>query len=319
MLGVSTARRLFVLGLLGSAFLATPVGAFAREGAMVSQGDQIVLSGTVSVPRGEAVDEVVVFRGKAVIEGVATGDVVVLDGSVVVRGQVSGSVIALGGSIHLCPSAQVRGDVMAGGDVEVDQGAKVEGTTRRHVPFAWRAWVEAVGRFATWLAVTASTLALGLLLLLFAPRAADAVHEAVRTAPWASLGWGVVLFTGVPILAVALVATLLGLPLGLVVLLALAFVYSLGYVWTAWAIGRSLWRPPRNRPLALVSGWLILRAVALIPFAGGITWAVGALYGVGAMSVATWRARAAGGKHRVRPTPPEHVAEWFPRKEGEGL
>ena len=316
---MTTAHRLFAFALLSLAFLAAPAGALAREGTTASQGDQIVLFGTVTVPRGQAVNEVVVFRGKVVIGGVATGDIVVLDGSIVVQGQVSGSVIALNGSIHLGPNAQVRGDVMAGGEVEVQQGAKVEGKIRQHTRFTWRASVEAVGRFATWLAVTVSTLGLGLLLLLFVPRGADAVHEAVRTAPWASLGWGVVLFVGVPILSVAAIATLLGLPLGLVVLLALAFVYSVGYVWTAWAIGRSLWGPPRNRPLALVFGWLILRAVALIPYAGGITWAAGALYGVGAMSAATWRARATGGKHRRRPTGPERAAEWFPRTEGEGL
>jgi cytoskeletal protein CcmA (bactofilin family) len=318
MLGVTTAHRVFVFAFLSLAFLAAPAGSLAGEGTTPSQGDQIVLSGTVTVPRGQVVGEVVVLHGMVVIEGVATGDVVILDGSIVVQGQVSGSVIALHGSIHLGPNAQVRGDVMAGGDVQVEQGAKVEGTIRQHTPFTWRASVEAVGRFATWLAVTVSTLALGLLLLLFVPRAADAVHEAVRTAPWASLGWGAALFVGVPILSVAAVATLLGLPLGLVVLLALAFVCSVGYVWTAWAIGRLLWRPPRNRPLALAFGWLILRAVALIPYVGGIAWAAGSLYGVGAMSVATWRARATGGKHRARPTGAQ-TREWFPRAEGEGL
>ena len=349
---MTTARRLIVCTFAALAFLAVPAGALARQGPTASQGDQIVLSGTVTVPRGQVVGEVVVFHGRAVIQGVAQGDVVVLDGAIVVEGQVSGSVVALNGSIHLGPNAQVRGDVMASGDVDVEQGAKIGGTTRQHTSFTWRASVEAVGRFATWLAVTVSTLVLGLLLLLLVPRGADAVHEAVRTAPWASLGWGVALFVGLPVLSVATIATLLGSPLGLVVLLALAFFYSVGYAWSAWAIGRLLWRPPRNRPLALLFGWLILRAVALIPYAGGVTWAVGALYGVGAMSVATWRARAAGGKHRPRaavtapvaapapiaspppvaapapsapmaatstPPVPERAEEWFPHDQGEGL
>jgi len=347
-----TARRLIASTFFALAFLAVPAEALARQGPAASQGDQIVLSGTVTVPRGQVVDEVVVFHGRVVIEGVAQGDVVVLDGPIVVEGQVSGSVVALSGSIHLGPNAQVRGDVMASGDVVIEQGAKVGGTIRRHTSFTWRASVEAVGRFATWLAVTVSTLVLGLLLLLLAPRSADAVYEGVRTAPWASLGWGVALFVGLPVLSVAAIATLLGLPLGLVVLLALALVYSVGYVWSAWAIGRLLWRPPRNRSLAFLFGWLILRAVALIPYAGGVTWATGAVYGVGAMSVATWRARATGGKHRPRPvvtapvaapapipppapvaapappapvpaasTPPvpEQAERWFPHDQGEGL
>ena len=44
-----------------------------------------MLSGTVTVPRGRSVGEVVVFHGRAVVAGVVVGDVVVLDGPVVDR------------------------------------------------------------------------------------------------------------------------------------------------------------------------------------------------------------------------------------------
>jgi hypothetical protein len=288
-----------MLGLLASGLLLVASPAAAREPA-ASQGDQIVLSGTVTVPRGQVVDEVVVLHGRAVIQGVALGDVVVLDGPVVVQGQVSGFVVAVNGPVTLGPNAQVRGDVMASGAVRIQEGAKVSGTVRQHATFTWRAATRAVGRFATWLAVSVSLLALGLVAILVAPRGADAAFEAVRTAPWATLGWGLAVAVGSPALAIASIATLIGLPLGLGVALALALAYSLGYALSAWALGRLLWRPPRNRALAFLFGWAILRAVALIPYVGAVTWVAGAVYGLGALSVATWRAREAGGKHRER-------------------
>jgi cytoskeletal protein CcmA (bactofilin family) len=298
MLGVPVARRVLASAgvLVVLAWAPGAAGAAGRYGS--SEGDQIVLSGTVAVPRGVSVGEVVVLHGRAVIQGVARGDVVVVDGPIVVQGQVSGSVVAVNGTVSLGPDAQVRGDVMASGDVTVEEGARVSGTVRQHTSFTFREPLRAVGRLLTWLAVSVSTLLLAFVLVLLVPRGADAVFEAVRTAPWASLGWGFVLALGIPVVSIALLVTLLGLPLGLLVLLALAFLYTLGYLWTAWIVGRLLWRPPRNRPLAFLIGWAILRALALIPYVGTATWVAGAVYGLGSTSVATWRTRAVGGKHR---------------------
>ena len=74
-----------------------------------SAEDQVVLSGTVSVPRGRSVGEVVVFHGRAVVAGVVVGDVVVLDGPVVISGQVSGTVVAMNGPIRLAAHRLGRG------------------------------------------------------------------------------------------------------------------------------------------------------------------------------------------------------------------
>jgi len=124
------------------------------------------------------------------VAGVARGDVVVLDGPIVVNGQVSGSVIAITGNVVLGPGAQVLGDVMAGGNVKADERARVEGDVSEGVSFTLRGPLEAVGRFLVWLALSISTLLLGVALVLFAPRGADAVHLAATTGPWASAGGG---------------------------------------------------------------------------------------------------------------------------------
>jgi hypothetical protein len=294
---MSRVRRLVLYACVVVAVLALPAAASAA-GLAPSKGDQVVLSGTVTVPRGEVVDEVVVLHGEATIEGVALGDVIVFDGSIVVTGQVSGSVISVNGPVRLGSSAQVGGDVLARGAVEAPEGVKVGGHVRQRVAFMWRMPASVFGRFASWLAVTISALVLGLLVILLVPRAADAASAALQTAPWVSLGWGIGLAVLIPAAALLAVASLVALPFGLVVALALAFVGFVGYVLSAYVVGRLLWGPPRNSAVAFLIGWAIFRAIGLIPYASGITWAVGAVVGLGGAAVAIWRARATGGRHR---------------------
>jgi hypothetical protein len=136
------------------------------------------------------------------------------------------------------------------------------------------------------------------LLVLFAPRGADAVAGAALGSPLASGGLGLAAFVGLPILAAAAVVSLVGLPFGIGLLLALAFLYSTGFAFAVYAVGRALWREPRSRWLALLFGWALVAAVSAIPYAGGVVWFVGAVGGLGAMTVAAWRARRAGGRHR---------------------
>lgn len=307
---MSTARRLVLIAVLSGA-VAT---AAPRPASAMPQGpqDQIVLSGRVEVERGEVVGEVVVLHGNVTVSGVVRGDVVVLDGRISVFGQVSGTVVNLNGPVLLGPNAHVRGDVLARDEVEVKPGAAVDGRIREGAAFTFRTPVRALGRFAGWLVVTVSTLLLGLLLILIAPRGADAVFEAAKTAPWASAGWGVAAFVGLPVLGVLATVTLVGLGFGLGLLLALAFIYFTGYAWGAWTLGRAIFRG--NRPVAFLIGWAIARGVALIPSAAGITWLAGAVFGLGAVTVATWRARRTPGKHRAG-----QVTRWAVEHEAEGL
>ena len=292
--------------VLSALWLAVPTAALAQtEPGTGEPRDQIVLSGDVQVRRGQEVGEVVVLHGTATVAGVVRGDVVVLDGRIDVTGQVSGAVVSVGGPVALGPSSYVLGDVLAHGRVSAAPGARVDGEVREGVTFTFRAPIEALGAFAPWLAVWFSVLALGLLLLLVVPRAADAVSFAAHASPWASIGWGFAAFVVLPLAGVIGVFSLVWLPLGLGLLLSLFLLYSMGLAWSAFALGRVLWHEPRSRVLAFVIGWAILAAVAAIPFVGAVVWVAGAVFGLGSSTLAIWRARGAaprgrgsGGRHR---------------------
>jgi hypothetical protein len=262
---------------------------------------------------------------------VVHGDVVVVDGPIDVTGHVSGSVVSVSGRVTVGPNAQILGDVIARGRIRIDEGARVDGRIRANTAFAWRTPIEVFGPFATWLAVAVSTLVLGALLLLLAPRGGDAVAAAALGSPLASGGIGLGVFVALPVLAALAVVSLVGLPLGVALLLSLLLLYSVGFAWAVFAVGRAIWRAPRSRWLALLIGWALVAAVAAIPYVGGAVWFVGAVLGLGATTVATWRARGAGGRHRpggkmpaepvvvVSEEPRPMIAEQAIREEGMGI
>jgi hypothetical protein len=288
-------RRALAVSTL--AVLAWPATALAQDAPAIEPEDQIVLAGWVSVPRGERVGEVVIFSGRASVSGVVTGDVVVFEGPVTVIGQVDGSVIAADGSVRLEESARVGGDVFASEAVVARPGSKVGGETRSGVRFSFEAPLAALGKLLGPVAVAVSVLLTGLSLVLLMPRGADAVAEAMASAPLASLGWGVLVSISVPIATVALIISVLGLPLGLALFLSLGLWWLVGLTWAAWCAGRGLVRAPRGRVTAFLAGWAILAAVGLVPILNVALWTLAPTLGVGAMLVAVWRSRHGGDRH----------------------
>jgi cytoskeletal protein CcmA (bactofilin family) len=293
----------------------SPAAALAQDTSApgVAAEDQIVFSGTVTVPQGERVGEVVVFSGRVEVHGVVTGDVVVLEGPVTVSGQVNGSVIAADGVIRLAESARVGGDVLAGEPILIRPGAKVAGDTREETRFSLEAPLAVLGELLGPIAISISVLILGLVLVLFAPRGADAVADALGAAPLASLGWGILVVLSIPVTALALVVSVLGVPLGLALFLSLGLWWLVGLTWAAWCAGRALVHAPRGRVQAFLSGWAILAAVGLVPILNAAAWVLAPILGVGAMLVASRRAREGGrhdGRHRrggLRPPSEDEV------------
>ncbi len=295
------------------------LGAIAASGAprpaekragRAAVGDRVVLSGDVVVPKGEASGDIVIVHGSARVVGAVRGSVVVVDGDVVLSGLVRGDVVALDGPVRLLRGAHVTGDVwIAHGTLDVQVGARVDGDVHRG-GLSFLSPARLVTRLGFWIAISVSTLLLGLLLLVLGPHAADAVGRAGREAVGASIGWGAALMFGLPVAGFLLLVSLVGIPFGIGLLLGLALLYSIGYAYAAWILGRALIRRSRHggprRVTAFLAGWVILRAVGFVPFVGGIGWFLAALYGLGAATVAVWRARrgAAPIGLAAAPTPP---------------
>jgi Polymer-forming cytoskeletal len=287
-------RRFIAVGLftLLGLGLATPAWAQDGQGQDGRDGDEfVVLTGRADVVEGEQVGDLVVFHGSSTVGGTVNGSLTAFDAPVTISGRVNGDVVVFNGRVELLDGAVVTGDVVSRSAPTVAEGATIEGETRRvQTNFNWDGFGWA-GRLAWWLAVSVSTLVVGLVLLWLVGRGAPRIVEAAWTRIGPSIGWGLLAFFGLPILAIIALVTIVGIPLGLALLAALALIYAIGYAAAAWIVGRRILREPTGWILAFLAGWGILRLLALVPIVGGLIGWAAMVLGLGAIVVAIWRAR----------------------------
>src|SRR4051794_547580 len=244
--------------------------------------DQVVITGSIAVPAGKTAGDLVIVDGPVTIAGRVDGNVVAVNGIVTISGTVDGDVVAIAKRARLLPNARVNGDVTYGDKKPVvAPGAVVTGDVS-HEDFRVGEGVGWVGRLVWWLIVSVSTLLLGLALLAFAPRAAEAAWRVSQERTGLACAWAAGLFFGLPIAAVLAIVTVFGLPLGIALLLALVPLMLIGYVTSCYLFGRIVvgkrgWARLRT----FLVGWAAARVVALIPFAGGLLWVAASAFGLG--------------------------------------
>jgi hypothetical protein len=286
---LSRLSSLVVLIVLGVLALPATAGAGARS----DHGDTvIVVSGDVTVPRGESVDGVVVASGDVRIAGRSDGDVVLFAGDALVSGRIDGDLVMASGQARLLPSAYVSGDVSYGDERPIVAGQAI---VRGEV--TGKNWGDSIDflpfvlGFGFWLLMSASAAILGALLLLIAPRAADVLYERSRERIGPLIAIGIAVTICLPVAAVVAAITVVGIPLGIAILLALLPLAAIAYVASAWALGRRLVKPPRHRILSFLAGLAILRLLALVPIAGGIVSLAAVVFGFGLIGAAIGAAR----------------------------
>lgn len=273
-----------VVASLGIVFAAD---AFAQDEAAPKADDEVVLTGSLVVPDGEAVATAVIFNGDATVLGTVTESLVVFNGDVDISGSVGDNVVAFNGRVVIRSGAEVGGDVVSRRATVVERGATIGGQVKGiSGRFDFQAWGW-VSRYVWWFGYTVSTLILGLALLGFAPSADHALAQAFRRRTGGSFGFGALIFFVLPIVAVLLLVIVVAIPLGLFLLLGLALLYTIGYVAGAQVAGRLVVKEPRGRFVAFFAGWGILRGIALIPVLGGLAFMLTSIAGLGALAIAS--------------------------------
>lgn len=128
----------------------------------------------------------------------------------------------------------------------------------------------------------------GAILIRFLPTVMDTAAALTHKSWLRVLGWGVIKLLVVPFVAVLLMVTVIGLPVGIVaILLYIIAIMISGWI-TAYMLGNKIaalsgYTPLRNRYLQLVIGATIIAVASRLPYVGGIVQLLSLLTGLGAL------------------------------------
>ena len=289
----------FALALL-CATLAAPAFAHIVAGGNVDidqpvEGNLYIAGGNVSITAPVS-GNARIAGGDVSVKGNIGGKLAVAGGNVTLDGPVTGDVSVSSGSLELGPNARIGGRLkFRGGNLEQDPAAQVTGgVTRTHRrSHHWDS--EDYGPFkGSWIVRGIWTLGLMLLAALIAgalPGPARRAQEELRSRPWLAALFGLMALICIPIAAVIVMITVIGIPLGLLAIVGYIALLLLGYVATAVlvsgllldryksdAASRTSWRVG-----AAVLAMLVLSTLAHMPIVGGFIGLMALVIGVGAI------------------------------------
>jgi hypothetical protein len=228
--------------------------------------------------------------GRIVVKAPISGDFRGAAGQVVIDASVGGNVTVAAGQLELGPNARIDGNLrFTGGSLERDPAAQVTGTIEqasgRHGPHFATFGHSGPGRWI-W---TAGLMLLAAIIAAALPGAADRMAQEFRARPWMPPVLGFIALTCIPVAAVLVMITIIGIPIGVLALLAYAALLLVGYVaaavvvgglllgrFKAEAVGLATWRAG-----AAVLAMLSLALLARIPYLGGLVQFAALLVGVG--------------------------------------
>ena len=276
----------------------------------IVNGNARVAGGSVAVgPATVVTGALTLSGGKVRFEGNTHGHLHATGGRVVLDGTVHGDVEVRAEDVELGPQARIGGKLVvhAPSQPVVPEGAQIaggiefhdaevgayldDGEAREHL----RTVAHGVGSFLWILGVFVA----GTLFTLACPAYSTRAADWIGREPLRSLGLGFVVLVCLPILAVLLLVTIVGIPLALILLLLYALLLFLGWVTAALFVGRKgleLARGLRPATLRWRLGALLLAVLALwlvgqVPYVGGWITFVALLLGIGALVWQGWPGR----------------------------
>lgn len=258
--------------------------------------DLFVAGSDANIKNGAKIGgDLISTSGTTRLDGAVTGNVRGSGGTVTINGPVGGNVDADVGNLNIAPGADIKGNLTytSQNQATIEPGARIAGTRNQRTPQA----TEPTGGFPTFTVAMGMvgflmSLLTGSILILLMENRIAVISDAIGYSVLGSLGWGALIFFVTPIVVVAVLITIIGIPIGIILLLVYGIALYLSQIFTGLFIGRILtgrYEKPSSRAgligqLAL--GLLIITVLQLIPFVGGLVTLAVLIFGLGAIIVA---------------------------------
>jgi hypothetical protein len=223
---------------------------------------------------------------------------------VTLDGPVTGNASVSAGTLELGPNARIEGQLTFRGEqLDQDPAALVKGGVVRKERHS-RSWDGGGwGRGIAWAIWTLGLMVLAAIIAGALPGATRRMEDELRTQPWLASLFGILALICIPIAAVLVMITVIGIPVGLLALIAYVALLVIGYVMTSVVVSGLLlerWKSgaavqTASRVGAAVLAMLIIASLARVPFIGGLVALTALVMGVGVIVAAT--------VHRKTPPP----------------
>lgn len=261
-------------------------------------GDLTIGGGNIMI-NGDVDGDLRVLGGNIVINGDVEGDILAVGGNIVVNGQVSGSLaITAGGltingiidgdvdaeadKIKFGKNAIVKGDfTYASPDVLFDEQQVTGSIIEKEVEIKTPTLVD---RFSWNIFSGLALLLVGILLVLAVPKLSDGLAGNIKDEFLKSLLYGLITLVVVPVLALLLAITVIGIPLSIMIIVLYAMTIYLSKVFVGLFIGRLILKDV-HVVWAAILGILIYLVLADLPILGGFVTLLTVLLGLGTITV----------------------------------
>jgi hypothetical protein len=297
--------------------------------AQGGQGDKFVTGGTYTLAGGETLDGSLYILGGSVTLQAGSrvrGDVTLAGGSLHANGQIDGDILATGGSINLGGTGIVEGNVSTlGGTLNYANRDQIKGEISSNLggPFPLRLPNSLLSPdfrinlnplwSGLWLILRSFLWAgLAVLVVLFIPKQTERVTQAVVSQPLIAGGLGLLTVIVYPLLLLVLVVTIIGIPISLLGVVALAVTWAFGVIAVGIEVGNRLgqgfhqdWAPAAAAGVGTFILTLVVNGIDMIPCVGWLAPALVGVVGLGAVLLTRFGTQAylAGAPHLSTPSP----------------
>ncbi len=257
-----------------------------------SVGDNAMIAGgTITAGSKSSVGgDLDVAGGSIEIAGDVGGDLSCSGGSVVIGGSIDGNVTINADDIRILQSARIQGDLEYTSDKEIEIPAgTVIGNVVHKLPeketLAESLYSETTSSIMSFLSI----LLTGLSLVRFTRNTTIRVSDTIATQILKSLGLGIIALIAIPLIALILMITVIGVPLGLIVLFAYIVMLYISKIFVGLAIGRPIVTYAKKEISSpywhLVIGLLVIALATMIPLVGFLISLIVILTGLGALAM----------------------------------
>jgi hypothetical protein len=283
-----------VLALL-ALFLMVPASMVSAQDAGNDDSFVLQINRPVTVAPDESYEALMVVDDNLTMDGTVTDALIVINGDAVVNGEVAGDIVMVNGTLTLGAGATVENVNLFRSELVRDAAATITGDLNEESSFSPVIFGLSVLSVMFWIGIVIVTMLAGLAFVALAGRFMARATESILQRPLETGVTGLATWVILPILAVVAFVTLIGIPVGLVIVLVVIPLLALvGYLVSAYLVGTwlaAVTKVEAGRYLAVIAGVIVLQLLGLVPWIGGLVVFISTMFGTGAVVYRLWMDR----------------------------